>query len=108
MAVKEAPKKKPSPLKRVKQSEKKGLRNQAVQTKVKTQIGKVTAALLNKDAEIVDSIFKETTKIISSAASKHIIHRNTASRKISRITKKVNALKAKSAVSEPPAQTEAS
>lgn len=108
MAVKEAPKKNPSPMKRVKQSEKKGLRNQAVQTKVKTQIGKLTAALLNKDKEVVDSIFKETIKVVSSAASKHIIHKNTASRKISRIARKVNALKAKDVVSEPPAQTEAS
>lgn len=108
MAEKAAPKKKPSPLKRVKQSEKKELRNQAVKTKVKTQIGKMTAALLGKDKEAVDSIFKETAHIISSAASKHIIHRNTASRKISRIAKKVNGLKANEPVSEPSAQSEAS
>ncbi len=108
MAEKAAPKKKPSPIKRVKQSEKKGLRNQAVQTKVKTQIGKMTVALLGKDKEVVDSIFKETTKIISCAASKHIIHRNTASRKISRIAKKVNAFKATVPVSEPSGQSEAS
>ncbi len=108
MAEKAAPKKKPSPMKRVKQSEKRQLRNQAVKTKIKTQVGKMTIALTGKDKDKVEEIFRETAHIISSAASKHIIHKNTASRKISRIAKKVNAFKAKESVSEPSSQPEAS
>lgn len=91
MAGKAAPKKDLSTLKRVRQAEKHGLRNQSIETKVKTYITKLDAALPSKDKEGINKILNETIKVISSAASKGIIHKNTASRKISRITKKVNA-----------------
>ncbi len=108
MAAKTEPKKNLSALKRVKQSEKMALRNQSVKTKIKTQIGKLTSSLHDKNKEEVTAIFKETVKIISSAASKNVIHKNTASRKISRIAKKINALKDKEPVSEPSSQAEVS
>lgn len=91
MAGKVAPKKDLSTLKRVRQSEKHRLRNQSVETKIKTYITKLDAALPSKDKEGINKILNETIKVISSAASKGIIHKNTASRKISRITKRVNA-----------------
>ncbi|MDI6728299.1 MAG: 30S ribosomal protein S20 [Thermodesulfovibrionales bacterium] len=91
MAGKAAPKKDLSTLKRVRQAEKHRLRNQSVETKVKTYITKLDAALPSKDKEGINKILNETIRVISSAASKGIIHKNTASRKISRITKKVNA-----------------
>lgn len=91
MAGKAAPKKNLSALKRVRQAEKRRLRNQSTKTKIKTYITKLEAALPSKDKEVINKILNETIKIISSAASKGIIHKNTASRKISRITKKVNA-----------------
>mgnify|MGYP002336015781 CR=1 FL=1 len=91
MAGKAAPKKDLSTLKRVRQAEKHRLRNQSVETKVKTYITKLDAALPSKDKEGIKKILNETIRVISSAASKGIIHKNTASRKISRITKKVNA-----------------
>lgn len=92
MAGKAAPKKDLSTLKRVRQAEKHRLRNQSVETKIKTYIIKLEAALPSKDKEGINKILNETVKVISRAASKGIIHRNTASRKISRITKKVNAI----------------
>ncbi len=90
MAGKSAPKKKLSVLKRVRQTEKGRLRNQAVETKIKTYITKLETALPSKNKEDIDSLLKAAVKVINSAASKGIIHRNTASRKISRITKKAN------------------
>lgn len=108
MAEKAIPKKKPSPLKRVKQSEKRKMRNQAVKTKIKTQINKMTTVLVGNDKDKVEELFKETLKVINSAASKRIIHRNTASRKISRIAKKINAFKAKVSASGASSQPEAS
>jgi len=110
LAAKTAPKKNPSALKRVKQSEKKELQNQSVKTKIKTQVGKLTAALNNnnKDKDSLEAIFRETVKVISSAASKKVIHRNTASRKISRIAKKIAMFRAKETIHEPSAQPEAS
>jgi small subunit ribosomal protein S20 len=92
LAGKAAPKKDLSTLKRIRQAEKHRLRNQSVKTKIKTYITKLEAALPSKDKEGINKILNETIKIISSAASKGIIHRNTASRKISRITKKVNTV----------------
>lgn len=91
MAGKAAPKKDLSTIKRVRQAEKHRLRNQSVETKIKTYITKLEAALPSKDKEGINKILNETIKVISSAASKGIIHKNTASRKISRVTKKVNA-----------------
>lgn len=91
MAGKTAPKKDLSTLKRVRQAEKRRLRNQSMRTKIKTYITKLETALPSKDKEGINKILNETVKIISSAASKGIIHKNTASRKISRLTKKVNA-----------------
>ncbi|MBI5212931.1 MAG: 30S ribosomal protein S20 [Nitrospirae bacterium] len=77
-------------LKRVRQAEKLSLRNQSMQTKIKTYVTKLEAALPSKNKEDIDSLLKAAVKVISSAASKGIIHKNTASRKISRITKKAN------------------
>lgn len=90
MAGKSAPKKPLSTLKRVRQAGKRRLRNQSVRTKIKTYTGKLEAALPSKDRDDINRVLKETVKVISSAASKGIIHKNTASRKISRITRKAN------------------
>ncbi|MCX7913923.1 MAG: 30S ribosomal protein S20 [Thermodesulfovibrionales bacterium] len=101
MATKAAPKKKkPSVIKRVKQSEKRRLHNKAYKTRIKTQIKKLEEILNTKDRDKIDITFRETVKIISSAASKGIIHRNTASRKISRIAKKVNQFLANNPTTE--------
>lgn len=91
MAGKAAPKKDLSTLKRVRQAEKRRLRNQSMETKIKTYITKLETALPSKNADNLNQILKESIKVISSAASKGVIYKNTASRKISRITKKVNA-----------------
>jgi small subunit ribosomal protein S20 len=37
-------------------------------------------------------VLLEATKVLQKAASKGVIHKNNASRKISRLTRKVNAL----------------
>ncbi len=92
MPGKAAPKKNLSNLKRVRQAEKRRLRNQSAKSKIKTYITKLESAIKEKDKEKVESILKDSIKIISSSASKGIIHKNTASRKISRITKKANTV----------------
>ena len=91
MAGKPAPKKNLSAIKRIRQSEKHELRNQSMKTKMKTYIKRLETAIPAKNKDDMEKILRETIKVISSAASKGIIHKNTASRKISRITKSVNA-----------------
>ncbi|MDI6800955.1 MAG: 30S ribosomal protein S20 [Thermodesulfovibrionales bacterium] len=91
MAGKSAPKKNLSNIKREKQAEKHRLRNQSVETKIRTYITKLETILSTKNTEDIEKTLKAAIKVISSAAYKGIIHKNTASRKISRITKKANA-----------------
>jgi len=79
-----------SALKRVRQADKRALRNRAWKSRIKTIVKKIDTAVGTKDAETAQSALKEAIKVISKASSKGIIHRNTASRKISRLMKKVN------------------
>lgn len=80
-----------SVLKRIRQNEKRRLRNQAWKTRIKTSVKKVEEAISKKEKEVVQNLLNEAIKIISKAASKGIIHKNAASRKISRLMKKVNS-----------------
>lgn len=89
MAGKAAPKKKRnlSAEKRVRQAEKNRLRNKSVRTTIKTFTKKVETAASGKDREVVQKSLIEATRVINKAASKGVLHRNTASRKISRLAK---------------------
>jgi small subunit ribosomal protein S20 len=82
-----APKRSISVLKRARQAEKRNERNTAVRSKLKTLSKKVSGAVDSKDKEQVEKVLKQVMKAYSSAASKGIIHRNTASRNISRLSK---------------------
>jgi small subunit ribosomal protein S20 len=86
------PKKNLSALKRVRQAEKRRMRNRAMKTAIKTIAKKVEAAVANKDREGAQRTLREAMKLISKAASKGILHRNTASRKISRLSKITDTL----------------
>lgn len=92
MAGKSAPKKNLSALKRVRQSEKNRLRNKAVRTAIKTVTKKVEAAFSSKDKEGIKGLLIEAESLISKAATKGVIHRNTASRRISRLARLANTL----------------
>ena len=76
--------------KRVITSQVRADRNKAIKSKVKTYIKKVDAAVAagDKAAAALPVAIAE----ISKAASKGIFHKNTAARKVSRITKAVNTL----------------
>jgi small subunit ribosomal protein S20 len=91
VAGKAAPKKNPSALKRVRQTEVKQLRNQAKKSEIRTLVKKFEAALVADDKDAIKETFKIAIKTIDSAASKGIIQKNTASRKIAKIAKKAHA-----------------
>lgn len=92
MAGKPAPKKNLSAIKRARQAEAHKLRNRTVKTAIKTVTKKVENAVEGKDREETWKAFTEAADIISKAASKGIIHKNTASRKISRLAKLANTV----------------
>jgi small subunit ribosomal protein S20 len=93
-----APKKKLSVLKRARQNEKRNLRNKSVNSKIKTLVKKVISSVESKDVQEVERSLREAIGAISSAVYKGVLHRNTASRKISRLSKLANrVLKAEAA-----------
>jgi small subunit ribosomal protein S20 len=63
-----------------------------VKTAIKTVTKKVEGAVEGKDREETRKAFAEAAEIISKAASKGVIHKNTASRKISRLAKLANTV----------------
>jgi len=86
-----------SALKRARQNEKRSLRNLHIKTTVKSSIKKVREAIEGKDVEGAQKALVRTIPLIQKARSKGVFHGNTSARKISRLTLKVNALKAPSA-----------
>ena len=93
MPVKAKPKKNLSALKRARQAVKRNIRNKAIRTAVKTFIRKVESAIASSNREEAGKTLVEAIRALSKAVSKGVIHRNTASRKISQLTRKVNSLK---------------
>lgn len=81
-----------SAIKRIQVTERQALRNKSIKSAVKTQIKKVITAIENKDVAAAQTELKVAIKKISMAASKGIYHKNTAGRKVSRLTKLVNEL----------------
>jgi len=86
-----APKKKLSVLKRARQAEKRNIRNRSVISKIKTLRKKVLDAIQGKDKDKVREALREAIKAIDSARLKGVLHRNTASRNVSRLSKKADA-----------------
>ena len=82
-----------SALKRSKQSKEKRLRNRNVKSNLKTTMKAVSAAIEEKDQKKAHEVLSQVTPVINKAASKGVIHKKNAARKISRLTRKVNALK---------------
>ncbi len=78
--------------KRILVIERKTERNKAIKSKVKTYIKKVYATIDANDKEAANAALLEAISEISKATSKGVYHKSTSSRKISRMTKAVNAI----------------
>lgn len=66
--------------------------NKAIKSKVKTMIKKVDAAVAAQDKELAKANLAIAIAEIDKACSKGILHKNTAARKVSRITRQVNSI----------------
>ena len=73
--------------KRIRQDQKRHLRNQSVKTRIKGLTKKLRALLGGSDIEQTTQSLRETIRALDKAASKGIIPRQTASRKIGRLSK---------------------
>lgn len=67
-------------------------RNKSIKSAVKTSIKKVEAAVTEKDKEAATAALLNAISTIDKAASKGVYHKNNAARKVSRLSKAVNAL----------------
>lgn len=79
-----------SAVKRIRQNERRRVRNKANLSKMKTLIKKVEASKLKDQAAIA---FKVAVKFLDQLAAKGLIHKNKAANQKSRLAKFVNALK---------------
>ncbi len=79
--------------KRNRQNKKRRLENTSIKSKVRTTVKKVLQAVENKDAGASKDALTGAISTIDKAAAKGVFHKNTAARKISRLTKKVNTIK---------------
>jgi small subunit ribosomal protein S20 len=84
----------PSALKRHRQSEKRRVRNQAIKTRLRHLVRDVRTALESKDAGVASEQLKTATRALDKAVTKGILHRNSAARKISRLSHAVSQLSA--------------
>ena len=74
---------------RVVQSEKEALHNKMIKSSLKTVVKKADAAIA-ANAEDKDVVVKAAVSAIDKAQSKGVLHKKTASRKISRMAKRAN------------------
>ena len=81
--------------KRLRQSLERRTRNRAVKSAVKTQIRKATDIVQAGNAEQTQTEFRLAVKKLDQAASKGVLHRNTAARLKSRLNARLKAAKAK-------------
>ena len=78
--------------KRILVTETRAARNKAIRSEVKTSIKKVEAAVAANDKEAAKAALTVAISTIESASSKGIYHKNNSARKVSRLTKLVNAM----------------
>ena len=81
--------------KRVRQNAKRRLRNRSRKEDIRTQGKAFLAALAKGDAKAAGAELNKAVAILDRAAAKHTIHKNTAARRRSRLTKRLNALATK-------------
>ena len=71
--------------KRIITSQKRAAKNKAVKSGVKTAVKKVRLAVEANDAAAAAAAFENAKSGIDKAASKGVLHKNTAARKVSRL-----------------------
>ncbi|MFZ1963861.1 MAG: 30S ribosomal protein S20 [Roseiarcus sp.] len=66
--------------------------NKSRRSQMRTYLRKVEDAITAKDASAAAEALRGAEPLVARAAQKGIVHKNAASRKISRLTKRVKAL----------------
>ncbi len=80
--------------KRLRQNEKRHLQNKSVKSMLSTRRRRFVETVSSGDVASAEESLRLAQKAMDQAGSKGTIHKNTAARRISRLTKQLNALKA--------------
>jgi small subunit ribosomal protein S20 len=80
-----------SAMKRIRQNEKRRLRNRAERSAVRSSVKSAREALGGKSPESANAV-REAIRSLDRAVTKGVIHRNTAARRKSALARKLNAL----------------
>ena len=83
-----------SAMKRARQNKKRQARNRARKTRVKNLVRDVRQAVAQNNLAEAEAALQKATPVIAKVAAQGTLHWRTAARKISRLTRQVNALKA--------------
>ena len=83
-----------SAIKRARQNEKRRMRNKSTKTRIKSIVKSVRQTVSENSTQAALANLDHAKSIIDNAAKKGVIHRKTASRKISRLSRFVNTLSA--------------
>jgi len=84
---------KESAKKRLRQTAKKTLENKNRKTRIKTHIKRVEEAISAGEQKLANTALKEAQSEIMRGVTKGVVHKNSASRKISRLNSKIKGLK---------------
>ncbi len=79
-----------SAIKRARQSVKRNQRNRSILSLVKTTVKKLKTSVDQKDSALNQANLREATSVLHKAVTKGTLHRNTASRLVSRLANRVN------------------
>jgi small subunit ribosomal protein S20 len=78
--------------KRIRQTEKRTIRNRARKSRVRTFLRKVEQAITGGDKSQAQDALRAAQPELQRAATKGVFHKNTISRKISRLSSRIKAL----------------
>ncbi len=84
----------PSVEKRARQNVQRNRRNTMLRSGLRTAVKKVSTALDRGESDLARAELPHAVRALAKASSKGVIHTNQASRTISRLTRRVNALAA--------------
>ncbi len=79
-----------SALKRIRQNDKRRLRNRVQRGNMRASVKAARTAMADGKLEDAEVLLRKAIALISSSSSKGVLHKNTASRRISRLTRAYN------------------
>jgi small subunit ribosomal protein S20 len=78
--------------KRIRQTEKRTIRNRARRSRVRTFLRKVEQAIAQGDKSVAQEAFQAAQPELQRAATKGVLHQNAVARKLSRLSSRIKKL----------------